>query len=118
RSDIVRTSDKLTMLSWMRQNAQPGPAIGSAVAPKRKQQSRDVLYPIFEECAALEPDPDLRRELENLAHNILPKGFNVRNKTLAYTDNTKTITIRMDLEPDTLRKEVLELLASKRGIVR
>jgi hypothetical protein len=102
----------------MRSNVQSTPVVGQAVVVKKKQQHKDVIYPIFARCAEIEESPEWKQQFEDLARGILPKGFNVRNKTLAYTDSSKTIPIRMDLEPEALREELINLFSNKKGILK
>ena len=105
-------------LPWMRSLEQRGPIVGSTDSPSKKKQHNDVVYPIFLKCAEMEEDSDWKELFINLAHDRMPKGCNVRNKTLAYTDNYKTTPVRMDLEPAALREQLISLFSSKKGLLR
>lgn len=107
-------------LPWMRTLEQRGPIVGSTSAPsKRRKQHKDIVYPAFVKCAEMEDSSSEWKELfDDLSRGILPKGFSVRNRTLAYTDNYKTKPIRMDIETSELREQLIELFSSKKGFVR
>jgi hypothetical protein len=106
-------------LPWMRSLEQRGPIVGSTESSsKKKKQQNDVVYPVFLKCAEMEQEQEWKDLFTDLAHDRMPKGCNVRNKTLAYTDNYKTTPVRMDLEPDELRKQLVSLFSTKKGLVR
>lgn len=85
---------------------------------KKNKQKKDVIYPMFLSCAAIEPDGPWKKLFEELAHGILPKGFSVRNRTLAFSNNNKTIPIRLDLEPQVLHDNLVEVFVSQKGMSR
>lgn len=85
---------------------------------KKNKQKKDVIYPMFLACAEMEDDGPWKKLFEDLAHNILPKGFSVRNRTLAFSNNNKTIPIRLDLEPRVLHDELVEVFVSQKGMSR
>jgi hypothetical protein len=108
------------MLPWVKALEEKNRIIvGSSDPPsnkKKNRQHKDVIYPIFLECAALEDNLEWKGLFNDIAYDILPKGFSVRNKTLAYTDNYKTTPIRMDLEASALHQQLVSVFETKKGL--
>lgn len=96
-------------------------AVGTTVTvanKKRNKQYKDVIYPAFMACAELTQEESWRRVFEDLGHGVRFRGFNIRNKSLAYTNGNRTITIRMDLEPRVLMESIMDLVSTYRGLLK